>query len=97
MLFYWVSIYSILKAFLFNNLFFIYLQEVAQECQNMNWGTFKVLLTDSLIDHLHPIQVATANMMPFFSKLWCMIIDVCMLYLFYLHYLKVPSSSSFFF
>ncbi|XP_035548799.1 tryptophan--tRNA ligase, chloroplastic/mitochondrial-like isoform X2 [Juglans regia] len=32
-------------------------EEVAQECQNMNWGTFKVLLTDSLIDHLHPIQV----------------------------------------
>lgn len=36
-----------------------------QECQNMNWGTFKVLLTDSLIDHLHPIQVSTSNMMYF--------------------------------
>lgn len=36
------------------------LQEVTQECQNMNWGTFKVLLTDSLIDHLHPIQVSTS-------------------------------------
>lgn len=34
-------------------------QEVAVECQNMNWGTFKPLLTDALIDHLHPIQVLT--------------------------------------
>ncbi|KAM7490478.1 hypothetical protein LguiA_033399 [Lonicera macranthoides] len=32
-------------------------EEVIQECQNMNWGTFKVTLTDALIDHLHPIQV----------------------------------------
>ncbi|XP_057728151.1 tryptophan--tRNA ligase, chloroplastic/mitochondrial [Arachis stenosperma] len=32
-------------------------EEVVQECQNMNWGTFKILLTDALIDHLHPIQV----------------------------------------
>ncbi|KAJ7965920.1 Tryptophan--tRNA ligase [Quillaja saponaria] len=32
-------------------------EEVAQECQNMNWGTFKPLLTDALINHLHPIQV----------------------------------------
>ncbi|XP_059642330.1 tryptophan--tRNA ligase, chloroplastic/mitochondrial [Cornus florida] len=32
-------------------------QEVAQECQDMNWGTFKPLLTDALIDHLHPIQI----------------------------------------
>ncbi|MED6192126.1 Tryptophan--tRNA ligase, chloroplastic/mitochondrial, variant 2 [Stylosanthes scabra] len=32
-------------------------EEVVQECQNMNWGTFKTLLTDALIDHLHPIQV----------------------------------------
>ena len=32
-------------------------QEVAQECHDMNWGTFKVVLTDALIDHLHPIQV----------------------------------------
>ncbi|KAF6141747.1 hypothetical protein GIB67_027925 [Kingdonia uniflora] len=31
-------------------------QEVTQECQDMNWGTFKPLLTDALIDHLHPIQ-----------------------------------------
>ncbi|GKV03463.1 hypothetical protein SLEP1_g15755 [Rubroshorea leprosula] len=23
----------------------------------MNWGTFKTLLTDALVDHLHPIQV----------------------------------------
>ncbi|XP_022752212.1 tryptophan--tRNA ligase, chloroplastic/mitochondrial-like [Durio zibethinus] len=28
--------------------------EVAQECQDMNWGTFKTLLTDALVD---PIQV----------------------------------------
>jgi hypothetical protein len=27
----------------------------------MNWGTFKVLLTDALIDHLQPIQVSTFN------------------------------------
>lgn len=33
-------------------------EEVVQECQNMNWGTFKTLLTDALIDHLHPIQVS---------------------------------------
>ncbi|KAL6536251.1 Tryptophan--tRNA ligase, chloroplastic/mitochondrial [Orobanche gracilis] len=32
-------------------------QEVVKECQDMNWGTFKPLLTDALIDHLHPIQV----------------------------------------
>lgn len=23
----------------------------------MNWGSFKILLTDALVDHLHPIQV----------------------------------------
>lgn len=38
-------------------------EEVAQECQNMNWGRFKVLLTDSLIDHLHPIQVRYEEIM----------------------------------
>lgn len=38
------------------------LQEVAEECQNMNWGTFKPLLTDALIEHLHPIQVLTLYM-----------------------------------
>ncbi|OMO94137.1 Tryptophan-tRNA ligase [Corchorus capsularis] len=32
-------------------------EEVAQECQDMNWGTFKTLLTDALVEHLHPIQV----------------------------------------
>ncbi|XP_010251890.1 PREDICTED: tryptophan--tRNA ligase, chloroplastic/mitochondrial isoform X3 [Nelumbo nucifera] len=32
-------------------------EEVARECQDMNWGTFKTLLADALIDHLHPIQV----------------------------------------
>ncbi|XP_022754606.1 tryptophan--tRNA ligase, chloroplastic/mitochondrial-like isoform X3 [Durio zibethinus] len=31
-------------------------KEVVRECQDMNWGTFKTLLTDSLVDHLHPIQ-----------------------------------------
>ncbi|KAL6530752.1 Tryptophan--tRNA ligase, chloroplastic/mitochondrial [Orobanche gracilis] len=33
------------------------LSEVVNECQDMNWGTFKPLLTDALIDLLHPIQV----------------------------------------
>uniref|UniRef100_A0A2P2LNR7 tryptophan--tRNA ligase n=3 Tax=Rhizophora mucronata TaxID=61149 RepID=A0A2P2LNR7_RHIMU len=32
-------------------------EEVSLECQNMNWGTFKTLLADALVDHLHPIQV----------------------------------------
>ncbi|KAL5558635.1 hypothetical protein UlMin_034846 [Ulmus minor] len=32
-------------------------EEVAQECQDMNWGTFKPLLTDAVVDHLCPIQV----------------------------------------
>ncbi|GMJ07649.1 ovule abortion 4 [Hibiscus trionum] len=32
-------------------------EEVALECRDMNWGTFKTLLTDALVDHLHPIQV----------------------------------------
>lgn len=32
-------------------------QEVALECQDMNWGTFKPILTDALINHLDPIQV----------------------------------------
>ncbi|KAJ9549656.1 hypothetical protein OSB04_022199 [Centaurea solstitialis] len=31
-------------------------EEVAQECHDMNWGTFKIVLTDALIDHLQPIQ-----------------------------------------
>ncbi|XP_017983542.1 PREDICTED: tryptophan--tRNA ligase, chloroplastic/mitochondrial isoform X3 [Theobroma cacao] len=35
-------------------------EEVAQECQDMNWGSFKTLLTDALVDHLHPIQVHVA-------------------------------------
>ncbi|KAL3645925.1 Tryptophan--tRNA ligase, chloroplastic/mitochondrial [Castilleja foliolosa] len=38
-------------------------QEVVDECQDMNWGTFKPLLTDALIDHLHPIQVRYAEIM----------------------------------
>ncbi|XP_074578404.1 tryptophan--tRNA ligase, chloroplastic/mitochondrial [Curcuma longa] len=32
-------------------------EEVESECQNMNWGTFKAILTDAVVDHLHPIQV----------------------------------------
>ncbi|KAJ6809323.1 tryptophan--tRNA ligase, chloroplastic/mitochondrial isoform X1 [Iris pallida] len=32
-------------------------EEVALECRDMNWGTFKTNLTDAIIDHLHPIQV----------------------------------------
>ncbi|XP_052209538.1 tryptophan--tRNA ligase, chloroplastic/mitochondrial [Diospyros lotus] len=38
-------------------------QEVAQECQDMNWGVFKKLLTDALIDHLHPIQARYEQIM----------------------------------
>lgn len=38
-------------------------QEVAEECQTLNWGAFKPLLTDALIDHLHPIQVRYAEIM----------------------------------
>ncbi|KAL0447433.1 UNVERIFIED_CONTAM: Tryptophan--tRNA ligase, chloroplastic/mitochondrial [Sesamum latifolium] len=36
-------------------------QEVVEECQDMNWGTFKTLLTDALVDHLHPIQTRYAE------------------------------------
>lgn len=36
---------------------FYHYQEVENECQNMNWGTFKAILTDAVVDHLHPIQV----------------------------------------
>ncbi|KAJ4953928.1 hypothetical protein NE237_030760 [Protea cynaroides] len=32
-------------------------EEVVRECQDMNWGTFKILLTDTLTDHLHPVKV----------------------------------------
>ncbi|XP_031373323.1 tryptophan--tRNA ligase, chloroplastic/mitochondrial-like [Punica granatum] len=38
-------------------------EEVIQECQDMNWGTFKSLITDALIDHLHPIQVRYEEIM----------------------------------
>ncbi|KAK9149342.1 hypothetical protein Scep_008099 [Stephania cephalantha] len=38
-------------------------EEVSQECQDMNWGTFKTLLADSIIDHLHPIQVRYEEIM----------------------------------
>lgn len=36
-------------------------QEVLEECQDMNWGSFKPLLTDALVDHLHPIQVSHSH------------------------------------
>ncbi|KAH6790871.1 Nucleotidylyl transferase superfamily protein [Perilla frutescens var. frutescens] len=36
-------------------------QEVVEECQDMSWGSFKPLLTDALVDHLHPIQVRYAE------------------------------------
>lgn len=32
-------------------------EEVALECQSMNWGTFKTILTEALVNHLHPIQI----------------------------------------
>ncbi|CAI9093578.1 OLC1v1029117C1 [Oldenlandia corymbosa var. corymbosa] len=38
-------------------------QEVAEECQSMNWGNFKPVLTDALIDHLYPIQVRYGEIM----------------------------------
>lgn len=38
-------------------------EEAAHECQDMNWGVFKTLLTDALIDHLHPIQVRYEEIM----------------------------------
>ncbi|XP_075522475.1 tryptophan--tRNA ligase, chloroplastic/mitochondrial isoform X1 [Primulina tabacum] len=38
-------------------------QEVEEECKDMNWGVFKTLLTDALIEHLHPIQVHYAEIM----------------------------------
>ncbi|XP_078429026.1 nucleotidylyl transferase superfamily protein isoform X2 [Wolffia australiana] len=31
-------------------------EEVSLECQSMNWGSFKPILTDALVDHLLPIQ-----------------------------------------
>ncbi|KAF5202327.1 Tryptophan--trna ligase [Thalictrum thalictroides] len=39
-------------------------EDVTQECRDMNWGTFKPLLTDALIHHLHPIQVSITKMLP---------------------------------
>lgn len=38
-------------------------EEVAQECQSMNWGAFKPLLADALIDHVQPIQDRYAEIM----------------------------------
>ncbi|KAG9449102.1 hypothetical protein H6P81_009067 [Aristolochia fimbriata] len=32
-------------------------EEVADECKDMSWGVFKSVLTDALIEHIHPIQV----------------------------------------
>ncbi|KAK8657446.1 hypothetical protein V6N13_035685 [Hibiscus sabdariffa] len=31
-------------------------QDIALECQYMKWGTFKSLMMDALVYHLHPIQ-----------------------------------------
>jgi len=59
-----------------------FMQEVVQECQNMNWGTFKTLLTDALIDHLHPIQVSYSkllfvkNALIVFSKLLFLVVSI---------------------
>ncbi|KAH9616318.1 hypothetical protein KSS87_008445 [Heliosperma pusillum] len=38
-------------------------EEVAQECQDMSWGTFKPLLTDAVIEHLQPIQMRYKEIM----------------------------------
>ncbi|KAL9252275.1 Tryptophan--tRNA ligase, chloroplastic/mitochondrial-like protein [Drosera capensis] len=38
-------------------------EEVALECQSMNWGTFKHLLIDALVDHLQPMQVRYEEIM----------------------------------
>ncbi|XP_021768294.1 tryptophan--tRNA ligase, chloroplastic/mitochondrial-like [Chenopodium quinoa] len=38
-------------------------EEVAQECQNMSWGTFKPLVTDALVAHLQPIQARYEEIM----------------------------------
>ncbi|OVA08541.1 Aminoacyl-tRNA synthetase [Macleaya cordata] len=38
-------------------------EDVTEECREMNWGTFKPLLTDALINHLHPIQVRYEEIM----------------------------------
>ncbi|KQK09682.1 tryptophan--tRNA ligase, chloroplastic/mitochondrial [Brachypodium distachyon] len=38
-------------------------EEVVNECQDMNWGTFKATLTDALIGHLQPIQVRYEEIM----------------------------------
>lgn len=38
-------------------------QEVADECQNMNWGTFKPVLAEAVVDHLRPIQVRYEEIM----------------------------------
>lgn len=38
-------------------------EEVVSECQHMNWGTFKTILTEALIDHLQPIQVRYEEIM----------------------------------
>ncbi|KAK6927342.1 Aminoacyl-tRNA synthetase, class Ic, partial [Dillenia turbinata] len=38
-------------------------EEVAKECQDMNWGAFKKVLTEALIDHLNPIQVRYEEIM----------------------------------
>ncbi|XP_057519054.1 tryptophan--tRNA ligase, chloroplastic/mitochondrial [Amaranthus tricolor] len=38
-------------------------EEVARECQDMSWGTFKPLLADSVVAHLQPIQARYEEIM----------------------------------
>merc|ERR1712224_748055 len=35
----------------------------AEECKDMNWGTFKATLTESLVEYLSPIQGEYARLM----------------------------------
>lgn len=62
-------------------------QEVAEECRDMNWGTFKVVLTDALVDHLHPIQVSSFACVAFLIALCQLddcacVVDMSVIYLF---------------
>ncbi|GAB4854335.1 Tryptophan--tRNA ligase, chloroplastic/mitochondrial [Ancistrocladus abbreviatus] len=50
-------------------------EEVSRECQDMNWGTFKTLLTDALVDHLHPIQVRYQEIMSDSAYLDCILAE----------------------
>ncbi|KAL9369658.1 hypothetical protein Peur_040857 [Populus x canadensis] len=59
------SVYSILRPEC-SNLLSVYQlvsgktkEDAAKECQGLNSGLFKPLLTDASSEHLHPIQVST--------------------------------------